>query len=50
MVRNKRTLIAPERLNTNEPKKVAAEVTFLWLNNDQRIIETGRTVMEYASG
>ncbi len=41
------TLIAPERLNIETAKKVAAEGTFLC---DQRTTETGRTTREYPSG
>jgi hypothetical protein len=48
--RNKHTLMAPERLNIETPKNVAAEVTDLCRNCDQRATESGRTTREYARG
>ena len=44
------TLIAPERLNIETPKKVAAEGTSLSLYSVQRATERGRTTSEYESG
>jgi hypothetical protein len=47
---NNDTLIAPERLNIEAPKNVAAEGTDLCWNADQRATVTGRTIREYARG
>lgn len=50
MTRNKRTLVAPERWNIEEAKKVAADDTWWWLNCNHRAIVRGRTMKEYVRG
>ena len=50
MIKNKTTLIAPERLNIESAKKNNADGTGLWLCSNQRATERGRMTREYASG
>jgi hypothetical protein len=50
IIRNKKTLMAPDRLNIITPKNVAADDTLWPLNDDHRDMVTGRTTREYASG
>ena len=45
-VRNRKTLMVPERLNIMTPKNVAADDALLV----HRAIETGRTMKEYVTG
>jgi hypothetical protein len=50
IIRNKRTLMAPDRSNVTPPKNVAADGTLWPLNDDHRVTVVGRTTMEYAIG
>jgi lipopolysaccharide/colanic/teichoic acid biosynthesis glycosyltransferase len=50
MIRNRRTLMVPERLNIMTLKNVAADDTLWPWNDDHRVTETGRTIREYAMG
>jgi hypothetical protein len=50
MMRSETTLMAPERLNVETTKNVAADETCLSSNSDHRTIKNGRNTREYARG
>ena len=49
-IKKTRTLTAPERLNRETPKNVAADGTYTLRNCNHRVTDRGRMVREYAKG